>query len=497
MVSESIEVFFSYSHKDEELRDKLEEHLASLKREGVIKSWYDRQIEAGAEWAKQIDSHLAISDIILLLISASFINSDYCWGIELEQSMKRHEAGEACVIPVILRPVSWKNAPFGKLQAFPKDAKPVETWNNPNEAFVSVTEGIRIAAENLLKQRQQKLRQQEILRTQYLKKVEEVLSHGRISLLGRDTLEEHRKELGLTPEEASVIENNAFEPYKRYEENLNKYKQSLLNVIQHEYPLSDETKNELKLRQRDLGLKSEDIDRIEQLIFSQAEVGLGLQEDKTIPHLLTLPKPETSDATIARLLAPPKPEIRNTIIAQISPDSTQGSGNSTIDQAPTPPEQEVPGATSPSLGPDSLLEQDVLLEILAEIIGPIAPALLQQASAQTSSTKELVEKLALYLSPKQQIELEKRIRALLKKSVYQSQTRVYNSPTLTNQVINASFLDQCEQYLSDVIGPIATLLIQDALKFHPQISPAKLVNVLAAKIPNPKKADEFSRHLLK
>jgi len=399
MVSESIKVFFSYSHKDEELRDKLEEHLACLKREGVIQSWYDRQIEAGTEWAKQIDVRLDKFDIILLLISASFINSDYCWGIELEQSMKRHEAGEACVIPVILRPVSWKKAPFGKLQALPKDAKPVETWNNLNEAFVSVTEGIRIAAENLLKQRQQKLRQQEIVRTQYLKKVEEVLSNGRISSLGRDTLEEHRKELGLTPEEASVIENNAFEPYKRYEDNLNKYKQSLLNVIQHEYPLSDETKDELKLRQRDLGLKSEDIERIEQLILAQAEAGLRLKEDKTVPRLLT----------------PPKPEIPNTTIAQIPPDSTQGSDNSTINQAPTPPEQEVPDATIPSLEPDTLLEQDVLLEILVEIIGPIAPTLLQQVSAQASSTKELVEKLALYLSAKQQIEFEKRTTLLLEK----------------------------------------------------------------------------------
>ncbi|MBV8885033.1 MAG: toll/interleukin-1 receptor domain-containing protein, partial [Chroococcidiopsidaceae cyanobacterium CP_BM_RX_35] len=77
MVSESIELFFSYSHKDEELRDKLEEHLAGLKREGVIQSWYDRQIEAGTEWAKQIDVRLDKFDIILLLISASFINSDY------------------------------------------------------------------------------------------------------------------------------------------------------------------------------------------------------------------------------------------------------------------------------------------------------------------------------------------------------------------------------------------------------------------------------------
>jgi len=198
-------------------------------------------------------------------------------------------------------------------------------------------------------------------------------------------------------------------------------------------------------------------------------------EDKTIDRVLTPSNPETLDATILRPLTPPKPGIPETI-AQLSPDSIQGD-NSNINRSPTPVEQEVPDAIP-------LLEQDSLLEILIEIVGPIAPTLLQQVSAQASSTKELVEKLALYLSPKQQIEFEKKTSSLLVKSV-------------KNQVIDAKFLQQCEQYLSDLIGPIATMLIQEVLKSHSQISPAELVNILAAKIPNPKKANEFSRHLLK
>ena len=111
---EAIEVFFSYSHRDEEMRDELEKHLTILKRDGVITTWHDRRIGAGSEWEGQIDEHLNAAEIILLLISVDFLASDYCHDIELRRAMERHEAGEARVIPVILRTVDWKGAPFGK-----------------------------------------------------------------------------------------------------------------------------------------------------------------------------------------------------------------------------------------------------------------------------------------------------------------------------------------------------------------------------------------------
>lgn len=143
---EPVEVFFSYSHRDEKLRDKLALHLAMLQRQGVIKAWHDRKISAGTEWAQAIDDNLNAADIILLLISDSFLASDYCYDIEMKRAMARHEAGEARVIPIILKPVDWSGAAFGKLQAFPKNAKPVTTWNNRDQAFLDIAQGIRQAA---------------------------------------------------------------------------------------------------------------------------------------------------------------------------------------------------------------------------------------------------------------------------------------------------------------------------------------------------------------
>lgn len=146
---DAVRVFYSYSHKDEKLRDLLETHLALLKRRKVISGWHDRRIGAGDEWAGQIDEHMKSADIILLLVSANFIASKYCYDIELKLAMKRHRAREARVIPIILRPCDLTGVPFGKLQTLPKDRRPATKWPNRDEAFTDIANGIRLAAEDL------------------------------------------------------------------------------------------------------------------------------------------------------------------------------------------------------------------------------------------------------------------------------------------------------------------------------------------------------------
>ncbi|HEY0173241.1 MAG TPA: tetratricopeptide repeat protein [Pyrinomonadaceae bacterium] len=153
-LTEALELFYSYSHEDEDLRDGLQTHLSTLKRQNVINGWHDRRVVAGEEWGGEIDEHLKTADIILLLVSSDFLASDYCYATELTLAMRRHDDGEACVVPVILRPCDWKGVPFGKLQALPKNARPVTTWPNRDEAFTDVAIGIRKAAADLLARRQ-------------------------------------------------------------------------------------------------------------------------------------------------------------------------------------------------------------------------------------------------------------------------------------------------------------------------------------------------------
>lgn len=143
-------LFFSYSHKDEELRDQLETQLAMLKRQGVIETWHDRRIGAGQELHAQISDHVENDDIILLLVSPDFLASDYCYDQEMLRAMARHDAGEAIVIPVILRASEgWTGAPFGKLNAVPADGKPITLAPDRDQAFVEVAAAIRKAAARL------------------------------------------------------------------------------------------------------------------------------------------------------------------------------------------------------------------------------------------------------------------------------------------------------------------------------------------------------------
>ena len=145
-----VEVFYSYAHADEDFRAELVKHLRLLERQGVITGWHDRNISAGTDWKNAIDDHLESAGIILLLISADFLASDYCYDFELKRAMERHAEGKARVIPIILRKCDWSSAPFGKLQALPKNARPVRNWDDPDEAYTDVVGGIRRAVKEIV-----------------------------------------------------------------------------------------------------------------------------------------------------------------------------------------------------------------------------------------------------------------------------------------------------------------------------------------------------------
>lgn len=140
-------VFFSYSHDDEQYRDQLEKHLAALKHQGLLESWHDRRILAGSMFDKEIDDQIERADVVLLLVSASFLDSRYCYGIEMRRALERHSQGLAQVIPVIVRPCDWQSTPLGGLLAVPRDGKAITTWANFDEAYADVARQVRAVVE--------------------------------------------------------------------------------------------------------------------------------------------------------------------------------------------------------------------------------------------------------------------------------------------------------------------------------------------------------------
>jgi hypothetical protein len=155
----AIRIFCCYAHEDEQLLDKLKIHLKPQERQGLIQIWYDRNILAGAQWEQAIEEQLNTAQIILLLVSPDFIASDYCYTKEMQRVLERHEHGEVRAIPIILRPTDWRITPLKKLQALPKDGKPITTWDNRDNAYLDAATGIRNVVATFLAPPQQSKKQ--------------------------------------------------------------------------------------------------------------------------------------------------------------------------------------------------------------------------------------------------------------------------------------------------------------------------------------------------
>lgn len=138
-------LFISYSHRDEEYKDRLKTGLAPLKDNGHITAWDDRAITAGEEWDHEISQALRNADVIILLVSPDFLASRYVKEKEIAVAMQRHEDSNdaAVVVPVIIRPCDWKDSAFSRLQALPKNSKPINTWSNMDVAMLDVVQGIK------------------------------------------------------------------------------------------------------------------------------------------------------------------------------------------------------------------------------------------------------------------------------------------------------------------------------------------------------------------
>lgn len=140
---EAASVFVSYAREDEGMLKKLSDHLGGLHHGGYIKDWSDGQVLPGHEWAPEIIRRLDEADIILLLVTSSFLGSGFIGGVEFTRALERHRRGEAIVIPVILKPADWLSTSLAELQALPKDGKAVSTWSDRDAAYLDIARGLR------------------------------------------------------------------------------------------------------------------------------------------------------------------------------------------------------------------------------------------------------------------------------------------------------------------------------------------------------------------
>jgi hypothetical protein len=142
MSKQAVEIFIAYARRDSAYLEELRTHFAPLVRSGRVRIWYDGEIQPGTVWESAIKEHLHQADIILLLLSADAIASDYFYEKEVADALQRHEQGEARVVPFILRACAWKATALAELQAIPKDGKPVTAWKERDDAYADAVESL-------------------------------------------------------------------------------------------------------------------------------------------------------------------------------------------------------------------------------------------------------------------------------------------------------------------------------------------------------------------
>lgn len=139
----AIRAFCAYSSVDEKLKRDLMTAMSPLSRLGLLSVWHFRVLAAGREWEPELSYHLHSADVILLLVSSDFINSDYCYGIEMAAALERHDTGAACVIPILLRDCLWEGLPLSRLQVLPNNGRPVRSWPNKDAAWADIARGVQ------------------------------------------------------------------------------------------------------------------------------------------------------------------------------------------------------------------------------------------------------------------------------------------------------------------------------------------------------------------
>jgi formylglycine-generating enzyme required for sulfatase activity len=271
-MNEPIKVFLSYSHKDDELREELSAHLSSLAHQKLIEPWHDRNIDAGSGWASEIDQNLARAEIILLLVSSDFINSRYCYSIEMKEALARHEANEVQVIPVIIRACDWQRSPLGQLQAIPRDNQAVASNRDKyarDQPWLQVVKEIGKVAQQIRDRRiaEFTVQQQAEARESFRSTAEDLYRDGGFSHTAQELLRDAWTKLGL--EEAEAIEIQ-----QTMQANLARYFKVLMADLGDRSALSAAQRQELKMLQSTLEISDGKAASLEQVAVAQRALKL-------------------------------------------------------------------------------------------------------------------------------------------------------------------------------------------------------------------------------
>jgi hypothetical protein len=137
-----VRIFYSYCREDAVFQQKLDEHLSDLRRSRLITTWSDQQMRPGTEWQHEIEAQLKSADIILLLVSSRYLNSNYCYDVEMKKALEQYHERGAHVLTILLSPTKWETTPLQQLPVLPVGGQPITEWQNQDKAFLNIADSI-------------------------------------------------------------------------------------------------------------------------------------------------------------------------------------------------------------------------------------------------------------------------------------------------------------------------------------------------------------------
>jgi formylglycine-generating enzyme required for sulfatase activity len=270
-----VKIFLSYAHQDDEYLQALVVQLSSLLKRKLVEIWHDRQILAGSDWATDISQNLESADIILFLVSPDFINSEYCYGIEMARAIEREQAQTARAIPVIIRHCNWQTTPVDKLQGLPRDGRPVAAWGNKpwDEPLLLVVKEIERVAKDIQVQRRSRW-----LAAQKAQAIVEfkafAVGHYRDGVLlpaERTLLNLKQRELLLTDGEVNEILGAIEAEIQQHQANLEIYRSTIMAELEGVKELSVDRRRALQQVQEALGVSSSEAGELEQQVVAELQ----------------------------------------------------------------------------------------------------------------------------------------------------------------------------------------------------------------------------------
>ena len=221
-----INMFIIYAREDKDIKLGLVRHLKPFKEAYNLSIWHDDHIEPGEQWKPHIDSRLNQTDIFLLLVSVSFMNSKFIDEVEFKTAIDRHREKKSVMIPVIIDYCQWdldfskqNNFNLKELQVLPDEAKPIGDWKSPDKAYDNIAAGVRkviISIKDDLEKEKLKKKSLEVLQ----KKEEE-----RVAAVDAQEEERQRKEAeAKKQEEERKLKEKAVQEKRLKEESLAKIK---------------------------------------------------------------------------------------------------------------------------------------------------------------------------------------------------------------------------------------------------------------------------------